>query len=72
MLIVAGFCALLLAGCGSFWKGAGVGVVGAGAAYEISAKRQMDQLQRDYSEGRITKEEFETRRDQIRKGSIIY
>lgn len=60
-------------GCsGKFWGGAAAGAAGAGAAYEIQAKRQMDQLEEDLEEGRITREEYESRRRQIEKGSIIY
>ena len=72
VIIALSLSAVFLSGCGSFWKGAGVGVVGAGAAYEINAKMQMDQLEKDFKEGKITKEEYEARRDQIKKGSLIY
>ena len=61
------------AGCsGQFWGGAATGAVGSGAAYEINAKRQLDQLEADRKSGKITQEEYETRRDQIQKGSLIY
>lgn len=63
---------IAFSGCGSFWKGAGAGVVGAGAAYEINARRQLDRLDEDYKAGKMSKEEYEARRDQIKKGSIIY
>ena len=73
MMIVAAFLALGQTGCsGRFLGGAAAGAVGTGAAYEISAKRQMDRLEEDYKAGRITKQEYEVRKDQIRKGSIIY
>lgn len=62
----------LVSGCGSFWRGAGVGAVGAGAAYEINTKRQLDQLDRDYEAGKMSNEEYEARKDQIKKGSLIY
>lgn len=71
-IIALSFPVILLCGCGSFWKGAGTGVVGAGAAYEINAKRQLDQLEKDYKDGKISQEEYEARRDQIKKGSLIY
>lgn len=63
---------IILSGCGPFWRGAGVGVVGTGAAYEINVKRQLDKLNRDYESGRISKEEYDIRTDQIKKGSIVY
>lgn len=60
-------------GCsGRFWAGAAVGAVGAGAAYELHNKRQMDRLEQDLREGKITKEEYEVRKEQISRGSIIY
>ncbi|SMP66876.1 hypothetical protein [Desulfonatronum lacustre] len=52
--------------------GAAVGVLGAGAAYEYQNKRQMDQLELDYSEGRINEQEYNIRKEQIQRGSIIY
>lgn len=67
------FAVLLIAGCSpEFWGGTGTGVVGTGAAYEISAKRQLDRLEEDYKSGAIGKEEYEIRKDQIKKGSVIY
>ncbi len=73
-LTIISLCCLvvLLSGCGSFWNGAGAGVVGAGAGYEINAKRQLDQLEHDYNAGKMTKQEYEARKDQIKKGSLIY
>jgi len=60
-------------GCsGKFWGGAAVGAAGAGAAYEIQNKRQMDKLEEDYKNGKISREEYESRKKQIEKGSIIY
>jgi hypothetical protein len=60
-------------GCsGQFWGGAATGAVGAGAAYEIQNKRQMDQLEEDYKKGNITREEYEARKKQIEKGSVFY
>jgi hypothetical protein len=58
-------------GC-AFLGGAAVGATGAGAAYEINNKRQMDRLEDDYRAGRISREEYEDRKRQIQKGSIIY
>ena len=65
--------ALLLAGCSpQFWGGAAVGALGAGGGYEYQAKRQMDQLEDDYKSGRINREEYEDRKKQVERGSIIY
>ena len=61
------------AGCsGQFLGGAAAGAVGAGAAYEIQNKRQMDHLEEDYKKGNITREEYEARKKQIEKGSVFY
>lgn len=60
-----------LAGCSSsFWGGTATGAVGAGAGYEYKAKAEMDRIEKDYKEGQITKEEYEARKDQIRRMSI--
>lgn len=61
-----------LMGCsGSFWGGAGAGALGAGAGYEIQAERQMDQLNEDLKNGKVTQHEYDIRKDQIQKGSLI-
>jgi hypothetical protein len=64
---------LLTAGCApAFWGGAAAGVLGTGAGYEIQAKRQMDRLDDDLRDERISRREYETRKQQIERGSIIY
>ncbi len=63
---------VILAGCsGQFWGGAGAGVLGAGAGYEIQAERQMNQLNEDLKNGKITQQEYNIRKDQIQKGSLL-
>ncbi|MGH7829681.1 MAG: hypothetical protein ACREP8_05840 [Candidatus Binatia bacterium] len=60
-------------GCSpAFWGGAATGVLATGAGYEIQAKRQMDRLEEDYRNERISRREYETRKQQIERGSIIY
>ena len=71
MMILAAAMVVFMPGCASL-SGAGAGVVGTGAAYEINSKKQMDRLEKDYKAGKITKEEYEARKDQIKKGSLIY
>lgn len=74
LFVITAFTALaaaVLPGC-TFLAGTGAGVVGAGASYEVNARRQMDQLDADYKAGKITKQEYEVRKDQIKKGSVIY
>lgn len=56
----------------AFIGGAATGAVAAGAGYEIQAKRQMDRLDEDFKSKRISREEYEDRKKQIEKGSIIY
>ncbi len=57
---------------GKLLGGAALGVAGAGAAYEYNNKRQMDQLNEDYKSGKINQQEYDSRKNQIEKGSIIY
>jgi hypothetical protein len=61
-----------LTGCsGAFWGGAGAGALGAGAGYEYNAHKQMQQLDADLAAGRINQQEYNIRKDQIQKGSLI-
>jgi hypothetical protein len=58
-------------GC-EFIGGAAVGAGAAGAGYEYQAHRQMQQLEEDYKNRKISREEYEDRKKQIEKGSLIY
>lgn len=58
-------------GC-AFFGGAAAGSLATGAAYEINAKRQMDRLEEDFKNERISRREYEERKRQIEKGSLIY
>ncbi len=58
-------------GC-EFIGGAAVGSLATGAGYEINAKRQMDRLDDDYRNERISRREYESRKSQIERGSIFY
>jgi hypothetical protein len=58
-------------GC-EFLGGAAVGSLATGAGYEINAKRQMDRLEDDLKHERISRREYEARKAQIERGSIIY
>jgi hypothetical protein len=63
----------LTAGCSKDLVGGAVlGGAGVGAAYEYQNKRQMDRLEEDFKAGRIDREEYIKRKEQISKGSIIY
>jgi hypothetical protein len=59
------------AGC-QFLGGAATGALVTGAGYEYNAKRQMDRLDEDLRAGRISREEYNDRKRQIEKGSVIY
>jgi hypothetical protein len=67
---------VLLAGLGQagceFIGGAAVGAGATGAGYEYNAYRQMQQLEEDYKNRKISREEYEDRKKQIEKGSLIY
>ncbi|MGE0268923.1 MAG: hypothetical protein AB7S78_10775 [Candidatus Omnitrophota bacterium] len=68
-IVLLGIC---LMGCsGAFWGGTGAGLLGAGAGYEIQAERQMKHLKEDLANGKITEEEYNIRKDQIEKGSVL-
>lgn len=58
-------------GC-EFLGGAAVGGLATGAGYEINANRQMDRLEDEFRRGRMSREEYNDRRRQIERGSIIY
>jgi hypothetical protein len=63
--------ALTQSGC-AFLGGAATGALATGAGYEIQAKRQMDKLDDDLKSERISRREYEQRKQQIENGSIIY
>jgi hypothetical protein len=62
---------LALGGC-EFVAGTATGALATGAGYEINAKRQMDRIEDDYRNERISRRDYERRKSQIERGSIIY
>lgn len=71
-LLTVLFLAGTVTGCSSsFWGGAGAGVLGGAAGYEISAQRQMNKLDEELKNGKITQQEYNIRKDQIQKGSLL-
>jgi hypothetical protein len=58
-------------GC-AFLGGAAVGALGTSAGYEINAHSKMNQVEDDYKHERISRAEYDSRKSQIEKGSIIY
>ncbi len=71
-ILVATAMVSLLCGCGSFWGGMAGGAVGTGAGYEMSARNQMKELNADLKAGRIDQKEYDIRKDQIERGSLVY
>jgi hypothetical protein len=62
---------LVLTGC-EFVAGAATGALATGAGYEINSNRQLDRLEDDYRRERISRREYQERKNQIERGSIIY
>jgi hypothetical protein len=63
-----------LTGCSSVGSGLLGGVLGAGAAggsYEYHLKRQKDRVEQDFKAGKIDRQEYETRKDQIARDSLL-
>ena len=71
LLAVVLMMALGQSGC-AFLGGAAVGSVATAAGYEINAHSQMSKLEDDYKAERISRREYDSRKSQIEKGSIIY
>ena len=71
MLVLVLLIVLGQSGC-AFLGGAALGTLGTGAAYEYNAHSQMDKLEADYKAERISRKEYEARKSQLEKGSILY
>ena len=71
ILAVALLVGLTQSGC-AFLGGAAAGSLATGAGYEINAHNQMEKLEADYRNERISRKEYESRKAQIEKGSILY
>jgi hypothetical protein len=65
----------MISGCGGKAGSAGIGAVGGAAigagGYEYHLKRQMNRVEEDFKEGRIDQREYEIRKDQIDRDSLI-
>jgi hypothetical protein len=70
--IVAAMLCVLASGCGNFWGGMAGGAVGTGAGYELKARQQIDKLDEDLKKGRIDQKEYDIRKNQIERGSLVY
>jgi hypothetical protein len=71
MLVLVLMVALGQSGC-AFLGGAAVGALGTSGGYEYNAHTKMNQLEDDYKAERISRKEYEARKSQIEKGSILY
>jgi hypothetical protein len=71
MLVLVLMVALGQSGC-AFLGGAAVGALGTSAGYEINARSKMNQLEDDYKAERISRKEYEARKSQLEKGSVLY
>jgi hypothetical protein len=71
LLLAIALTAVAASGC-EFAAGAGTGALATGAGYEIQAHRQLNRLEDDYKSGKIDREEYEKRKQQIERGSLIY
>jgi hypothetical protein len=71
ILALALLIGLSQSGC-AFLGGAAVGSLATGAGYEVNAHHQMEKLDADYRNERISRREYEARKSQIEKGSILY
>lgn len=61
-------------GCSPVGSGLLGGVLGAGAAgggYEYNLKRQKDRVEEDFKAGKIDQKEYEIRKDQILRDSLL-
>jgi hypothetical protein len=60
-----------LGGC-QFLGGAAVGAAGTGTAYEIQNKQALEQLEDQFREGRIDRDEYLRRKAEIEDRSAVY
>ena len=76
MVIVGIILAFFVAsGCeskmGNVGIGTGVGAAAGVGGYEYHLKRQMDRIKDDLKDGKIDDKEYEIRKDQIKRDSLI-
>ncbi len=68
--LVGGLLALSQVGCAGLLVGAGA--AGAATAYEASNKNKLEKLDDDLANGRVSRADYETRKDQIKDNSLVY
>lgn len=66
---------VMLVGCESGWGSAGLGAAGgavaAGGSYEYVSNREMKRIEQDYKDGKMDQKEYEARKDQIQRMSLL-
>ena len=69
------FSLVICGSCESRWGSAGLGAAGgavaAGGGYEYVIDREMKKVEQDYKDGKIDQREYEIRKDQIQRMSIL-
>lgn len=64
-----------LSGCESKWGSAGLGAAGGAAAtaggYEYHLKKELERVEKDFKDGKIDQREYEIRKDQIKRDSVL-
>ncbi len=74
-VIVVLFMSLICGGCESSWGSAGLGAAGgavaAGGSYEYVSNREMKRIEDEYKNGTIDRREYEIRKDQIQRMSLL-
>lgn len=70
--VVLPLACMLTVGCASKAGNIALGAGAAGAAYEYQNKRQLDQLKKEYEQGKISKQEYDQRRKDIENHSLIF
>ena len=73
--VYAAFILLMLSGCASSGGSAVLGALGGAAAgaggYEYHLKKQKDRVEADFKDGKIDQKEYEIRKDQIKRDSLL-
>lgn len=73
LIILISLPLVMASGCSrSAVGGAAVGVGAAGAVYEYSNKKALEDLKQDYESGKISGDEYQRRKQDIEKKSLIY
>lgn len=57
---------------GNLGAGAAIGAGGAGAAYEYQNRKALEELEEDFEDGKIDREEYLERKREIEKRSVVY